>query len=287
MIPLRARYLLSMPMPDLKCVIADDEPAALKHLKLHFQSYDDIDVVAECRNGFEALSAIQEKEPDLAFLDIEMPGLGGFEVVKRLQPEVTPPVIFVTAFNQYAIRAFDIHAVDYVLKPLNADRLKVAIARARQRLENEKAMRASNKANVLRAIGRIPVTDKTDAWPATGMPTRISSKPDSGTLQICDSGQTHEIGHDEIDWIDAAGDYMCIHVGSRTLVARMTMESLEKQLSQNDFVRIHRSTIVNVRRVMGLTSLRNGDLSLSIQGGSQLRASRRYSKKLKRVLSLI
>jgi two-component system LytT family response regulator len=274
-------------MPDLRCVIADDEPAALKHLKLHFQSYEDIDIVAECRNGFEALSAIQETEPDLVFLDIEMPGLGGFEVVKRLQAEVTPPVIFVTAFNQYAIRAFDIHAVDYVLKPLNADRLKVAISRARQRLENEKAMRASNKANVLRAIGRIPVKDETDVWPATEIRTEISSKPDSGTLQICDSGQTHEISHDEIDWIDAAGDYMCIHVGSRTLVARMTMESLEKQLSQNYFVRIHRSTIVNVRRVMGLTSLGNGDLSLSIQGGSQLRASRRYSKKLKRVLSLI
>lgn len=274
-------------MPDLRCVIADDEPAALKHLKLHFQSYEDIDIVAECRNGFEALSAIQETEPDLVFLDIEMPGLSGFEVVKRLQAEVTPPVIFVTAFNQYAIRAFDIHAVDYVLKPLNADRLKVAISRARQRLENEKAMRASNKANVLRAIGRIPVKDETDVWPATEIRTEISSKPDSGTLQICDSGQTHEISHDEIDWIDAAGDYMCIHVGSRTLVARMTMESLEKQLSQNYFVRIHRSTIVNVRRVMGLTSLGNGDLSLSIQGGSQLRASRRYSKKLKRVLSLI
>jgi two-component system LytT family response regulator len=274
-------------MPDLRCVIADDEPAALKHLKLHFQSYDDIDVVAECRNGFEALSAIQEKEPDLVFLDIEMPGLGGFEVVKRLQAEVTPPVIFVTAFNQYAIRAFDIHAVDYVLKPLNADRLKVAITRARQRLENEKAMRAGTKANVLRAIGRIPVRAEADVWPDTATSTGISSKPNSQTLQICDSGQTHEISHDEIDWIDAAGDYMCIHVGSRTLVARMTMDSLEQQLDQNDFVRIHRSTIVNASRIIGLSSVGNGDLSLKMEGGGQLRASRRYRKNLKRVLSLI
>lgn len=270
-------------MPELRCIIADDEPLALDLLGSLLDARNDIVVVAACRDGEEALAAIRQQQPDLAFLDIEMPGLDGFEVVKRLQPEIMPAVIFTTAFNHYAIEAFEIHAVDYVLKPLNGSRLGLAIDRARSRVGQSRSRATHSKTDMLHAIGRIAGLDQAAASASVAM----SPPGGAESLIVRDAGKTHFVDPADIDWVDAAGDYMCIHTARQTLVARMTMKSLEEQLDPYTFVRIHRSTLVNIMRIVTLENLGKGDCMVHLADGTQLKLSRRYRPKLDASLALI
>lgn len=270
-------------MSDLYCVLADDEPLALELLGSLLQSIPEVKVVAMCSDGTQALHAIQKQHPDIAFLDIEMPGLSGFDVVRRLQPETMPAIVFTTAFEQYAIDAFEVHAVDYLLKPLRADRLYTAVQRAKVRLAGFQNMAAGNKASILSAIDQLAGSSRAEEF---FMPTgHEASEWVSRKLLVRDTGKTHVIDPCEIDWVDAAGDYMCIHVGGETLVARTTMKKLARQLDTSSFTRIHRSTMVNVSKIREIENLGKGDCLLHLAGGVTLKASRNYRERLAELLA--
>ena len=267
-------------MPKLKTIIVDDEPLALNLLRSMLAEFSDVDVVAECGNGREAVLAASQMSPELMFLDIQMPGMNGFEVIKALQSDVMPMVIFVTAFDQYALDAFDLHAVDYILKPLDPERVARAVNRAIDRLHDNRA--ESYKAPLIGAIGAIaerasaatPVeADAHEPEPASG-----SIK---GKLLVRDSGVVKVIPFDDIDWVDAAGDYMCVHASGETHVIRITLGELMEKLDDKLFVRIHRSTIVNVQRVVSITPLPKGGSLLELSEGETLKVSRNYRESIR------
>jgi two-component system LytT family response regulator len=259
-------------MPDLRTIIVDDEPLALDLLRNLLNRIGGVKIVAECRNGREAIAAVEAHEPDLIFLDIHMPGLNGFDVVKALQPETMPLIVFATAYDQFALDAFDVHAVDYVLKPLEIERLQQTIERARQRYSASMLGNENGKASVIGAIDSIEQNGGDPGAPD------ISER-----LVIRDSGTVHIVDQEHIDWIDAAGDYMCIHVAGDTIVARTTMKRLLDKLDQATFARIHRSTVVNLQRVQKVKPLGKGEAMLFLQQGKSLRVSRNYSETVQKL----
>src|SRR5690349_12225198 len=203
----------------LRAVIVDDEELARVFLRELLRAHTDIEIAAECANGFEAVKAVAETSPDLLFLDIQMPKLDGFEVLELIDPG--PAVIFVTAYDQYAMRAFDAHAVDYLLKPFNAERFERALERARLRL------------------GERPPVELT-ARPPAERPQRIVVK---------DGTRVHVIPLDKLDYAEAQDDYIALHSGGKSYLKQQTIAALEQSLDPVRFVRIHRSAIVNLERV--------------------------------------
>jgi len=266
-------------MTCLETVIVDDESLARRGLKIRLQDFDDIKVVGECSNGREALALIAKVQPQLVFLDIQMPGIDGFDVVKGLQGDDMPMVIFVTAYDQYAVDAFDVHAIDYILKPVDEDRLGLAINKARERLQGRDAL--SDKEKLLTVIGDI--TGK--------VPANIEEVlRDNGDLKkqypekisIKDGSNVAIVRTNDIDWVDAAGDYMCVHALGEIHVMRITMKQLELQLDPEVFQRVHRSTIVNLNRVKQVCSHINGEYHLILECGARLKMSRTFKDKIKR-----
>ena len=261
-------------MSKLKTIIVDDEPLALKYLRSVLADSIDIEVVADFRNGREAVLAASQINPDLMFLDIQMPGMNGFEVIKALQSDMMPMVIFVTAFDQYALDAFDLHAVDYILKPLDPERVARAVERAVDRLQGHQD--ESHKAPLIGAIGAI--ADRVAAVTPPGEPASESIKD---KLLVRDSGVVKVIPFDDIDWVDAAGDYMCVHALGETHIIRITLGELMEKLDDKLFVRIHRSTIVNVQRVASITPLPKGGSLLELSAGETLKVSRNYRESIR------
>ena len=264
-------------MSPLNAIIVDDESLARRGLSLRLQQIPQVDVVAECTNGQEALAAIAEYGPDLVFLDIQMPGMGGFDVIRRLQPDDAPMIIFVTAFDQYAVDAFKVHAIDYVLKPIDDDRLHESIERAvahhRQRESEQRKEKLVDL--VMELTGATPgaVEQMTSGAPAADQwPEKITVK---------DGGEIHLIRVADIRWIDAAGDYMCIHAGEQTHIMRTTMKQLEGMLNPDKFLRIHRSTIVNSADIAAAQPLNNGEYLLTLEGGTKLKVSRGYRERVR------
>lgn len=267
-------------MEKLKALIVDDEELARLGLRLRLEQHPDVEITAECTNGREALTAINELNPDLMFLDIQMPGIDGFEVVRNLQDDNMPMVIFVTAYDQYAINAFEVQAVDYILKPPDETRLTRALDRARQHLGEKKAV--SDKMKLLSVIeditGKMPAD--LDGWPGAG--GKLQERfPDRITIR--DGGGITLVPVTDIDWIDAAGDYMCIHAGGKVHVMRTTMKQLDAQLDPGLFQRIHRSTIVNVKRVREINTHINGEYFLVLDGGMRLKMSRKYKDRIRHI----
>ena len=267
-------------MSKLKTIIVDDEPLALNFLRSLLAEFPDVDVVAECRNGREAVLAASQMSPELMFLDIQMPGMNGFEVIKALQSDVMPMVIFVTAFDQYALDAFDLHAVDYILKPLDPERVARAVNRAIDRLHDNRA--ESYKAPLIGAIGAIAerVSSATPVEADVHEPEPASGSI-KGKLLVRDSGVVKVIPFDDIDWVDAAGDYMCVHASGETHVIRITLGELMEKLDDKLFIRIHRSTIVNVQRVVSITPLPKGGSLLELSAGETLKVSRNYRESIR------
>lgn len=269
-------------MGKLRTIIVDDEPLARKLLRVLLMEFPDIEVVAECKNGREAVDATIKLSPDLLFLDIQMPGMTGFDVIKELQSDVMPMVVFCTAFARYSLEAFDLHAVDYVLKPVSEKRLQRAVQRALARLEIDKT---ENKSILLGAIDDIAKTvsnrfefDK-NRPPVEGKPA-LTSK-----IAIKDSDTTVLIDSDDIDWIDAAGDYMCVHVKGVTHVMRSTLKALTARLDPDKFKRIHRSTVVNLDRIAAITAQDKGEFILDLSCDEQLKVSRNYRDSIKAFIS--
>lgn len=259
-------------MRRLRTLIVDDEALARRGLEIRLRRRDDVEICGFARNGREALALLTGTRPDVVLLDIQMPCMDGFEVLEQMACKDMPAVIFVTAYDRYAIRAFEASALDYLLKPIDDERLDEAMDRARRRLDALHAL--EHRQRLLRLVcelsGREISLDKALAAPDAGHPGHPPR------LAIRDGGTTRFVDMAAIDWVDAAGDYMCIHVDGETLVMRSTMKELESALDPATFVRIHRSTIVNQRRVVSLRPHRNGEYFVGLECGRQLKLSRGY-----------
>ena len=268
----------------LRTAIVDDEPLARRLLRALLVDIPAIDLIAECSNGREAVECSRELAPDLMILDIQMPGMSGFEVVKELQSDYMPMVIFCTAYQRYAMDAFDLHAVDYVLKPVDGARLQRAVARAMQRFHKPDE-NTEHKGPLVGAIDEIArkVTGRSSVA-ARGRSEEEVLLADR-KIAIKDHESTVLVDIDDIDWIDAAGDYMCVHVSGQTLIMRSTLKSLMSRLDLDKFKRIHRSTVVNLDRIVKATPLQKGEYILDLDCDEQLKVSRNYRQAIKLFLN--
>ena len=263
----------------LRALIVDDEALARRGLEIRLAGYDDIEICAQARNGREALAAVREQSPDLMFLDVQMPGMSGFEVLQRMSGSNMPDVVFVTAYDEFALQAFDANALDYLLKPINDDRLREAIERVRRHSKAKKADDQRNKLLkfVCELTGR-ELTLESALQAATGKHQAYPSR-----IAIRDGAETNCVEVESIDWVDAAGDYMCVHSSGETYVLRGTMKHLEDLLDPETFVRVHRSAIVNRHRVTSMRPHRNGEYFLQLGDATELKLSRKYKGNLKRL----
>lgn len=270
-------------MVKLKTIVVDDEALARDLILSCLNDMAEIEIVAECANGREAVSAVLELEPDLMFLDISMPGLNGFGVIKKLQPELLPMVIFCTAYERYALDAFDVHAVDYIVKPIDEQRLQLAIRRAMVRYQ-ENQQHGDNKSALLGAIDTITnnvserqsVRDRNrQSSPAVAAVKKITIK-DRDTIKL--------VKVEDINWVDAAGDYMCIHAEGETYIMRCTMKHLLEELDDVNFKRVHRSTIVNLNCIDAVIPHTKGEYFLQMGHGEKIKVSRKYRGSIKSFL---
>jgi two-component system, LytTR family, response regulator len=245
----------------VRVLVADDEPLARERLRTLLTREEWVDLVAECPNGTDTIEAIDRLQPDLVFLDVQMPGANGFDVIEAVGPARMPLVVFVTAYDHYALRAFDVHALDYLLKPFDRQRFHEALVRARQQLDRRSG--GDLERRLLELVQ--------DLKPASHRLERFVIK--SG-------GRVFFVRADEIDWIEAAGNYVKLHVGSDAHLFRETMNALELQLDPDTFFRIHRSHIVNIERVKELQPWFNGEYVVFLRNGTRLTLSRGYREKL-------
>jgi len=255
----------------IRTILVDDEPLAIQGLELRLQSHDDVEIIDKCTNGREAIRAIKTHKPDLVFLDIQMPGFDGFSVIQGLM-EVEPPLfVFVTAYSDHAIRAFEAQAADYLMKPVDDARLADTLDRVRQRLTEKRGVEEVEKLKeVLAEVAPDAVENMTDAG------DQPSASRFEKLINIKDRGQIFRVDVDTIERIDAAGDYMCIYTGDNTLILRETMKDLEKRLDPRRFQRVHRSTIVNLDLVREVKPHTNGECFLVLGSGAQVKVSRSY-----------
>lgn len=246
----------------LRTLIVDDEPLAREWLRNLLGREGDVEVVGEAGDGFRAVLAIQELKPDVVFLDVQMPGLDGFGVLETLGPREVPALVFVTAYDQYAIRAFDVHALDYVLKPFGQERLRATLDRVRARLKAHHSGEAleslSSLVEELRALRAAPV------W-----------------LLVREEGRSFFLKVADIDWVEAARNNVVLHVGRASHTYHDTMQGLEAKLDRRRFLRIHRSTIVNIERVKELEPWFNGDYVVTLRDGTKLTLSATYRSALR------
>jgi len=229
----------------IRALVVDDEPLARSSIVVLLRLDPEIEIVGECGSGMEALAEIRSRQPDLVFLDVQMPECDGFDVLEMLGGAAPPAIVFATAYDQYALRAFEAGALDYILKPFGNARFERALARAKERIQQDKTQ-----------------------------PTNLER------LAIKSAGQVSFLRISEIDWIEAADYYACLHVGPKAHLLRRSMGELEQELDEKMFCRIHRSTIVNLERVRGLKVNEDGEYDVLLDNGAKLRMSRRYRKEL-------
>ena len=250
---------------NIRALIVDDEPLARERLESMLAAESDIEIVGQSCNGIEAVAAIQATTPDLVFLDVQMPELDGFGVLAALEGERQPAVIFVTAHDRFALKAFEVHAIDYLLKPFDRERFRKALDRARQQLKQREGGEIEQKVSALlaglknepRSLDRIPVKS---------------------------SGRVVLVKTSDIDWIEAADNYVNLHTGKEAHLHRETMTALEGRLPASKFLRISRSTMVNVDRIKELQPMFHGDYTVILQNGTKLTLSRGYREALNQLL---
>lgn len=265
----------------LSAIIVDDESLARRGIELRLEEHADIRVVAQCGNGREAIAAVTREQPDLMFLDIQMPGLSGFDVIAHVPHASMPIVIFVTAFDRYALDAFEAHALDYLLKPINETRFNQALDRVRTTWRQRTAYAQHDK--LVQLLAATHGTSALDAAVRADLAQQPCSKY-LDVLPIREESATVRLQVCSIDWIDAAGDYMCVHAEGRTYVLRETMKELECALDPQVFQRVHRSTIVNINRVRQLRPHTNGEYFLKLDDGQEIKLSRTYRDSVDKLL---
>jgi two-component system, LytTR family, response regulator len=268
---------------NVRTLIVDDEVLSRRGIELRLRDLPDFEIVAQCANGREALAAVQQFKPDLVFLDIQMPGMSGFEVLAHLPQESLPLVVFVTAYDQYAIPAFEARAIDYLLKPIDETRFAEALERVREHLRARTA--AQQRDRLMQIIAEITGCGEIvlDELLARGQEALGTPRPE--VLPIRQGRETVRVPVASIQWVDAAGDYMCIHADGETHILRGTMKELEDLLDPKLFQRVHRSTIVNLRLVRSLRAHMNGEYFLTLESGHELKLSRTYRDKIEYFLS--
>jgi two-component system LytT family response regulator len=256
----------------IRTILVDDEPLAIQGLRLRLEPFDDVEIVDTCSNGREAIRSIKTHKPDLVFLDIQMPGFDGFSVIQGLM-EVEPPLfVFVTAYSDHAIRAFEAQAADYLMKPVEEARLADTLDRVRQRLAEKRGVEEVDRLKEVLAEVAPEAMENVEAGEDPG---HAASRYER-MINIKDRGQIFRVDVDSIEKIDAAGDYMCIYTGDNTLILRETMKDLEKRLDPRRFQRVHRSTIVNLDQVRQVKPHTNGECFLVLDSGAQVKVSRSY-----------
>jgi len=248
----------------MRALIVDDEPLARSGVALRLSKFPDVEIVGESGDGPSAVEQIRQLSPDVVFLDVQMPGMDGFEVLRALPGQDLPSVIFLTAYEQHALRAFEVHALDYLLKPLDDDRFGKAVERARQIQDQDSKLRMSER--ILRLLG------ENDGRYVSRFAVRTGTR-----IQV--------VLVDDIEWISAAGDYVELHCAGRHHLLRETMNSLEQKLDPAKFLRIHRSRIVRCKCVRELLSMENREYVVRLSDGSEHRSSRRYADRLQDWLS--
>ena len=253
----------------IRTILVDDEKLAVQGLQLRLEAFPDVEIIDTCANGREAIRKIKTEKPDLVFLDIQMPGFDGFSVVKGVM-EIEPPLfVFVTAYQEHAIRAFEANAVNYLMKPVDVDKLADTLDRVRTRLAEK---RSADEAEKLKTVLSEVAPDAMDQMPEEEDNTGRYEK----LINIKDRGQIFRVDVDSIEHIEAAGDYMCIYTGDNSLILRETMKDLERRLDPRLFQRVHRSTIVNLDQVRQVKPHTNGECFLVLESGAQVKVSRSY-----------
>lgn len=251
----------------IRALIIDDEPLLRERVRTLLKEYGDIELIGECRDGQEAVNMILIERPDLIFLDIQMPELDGFEVIKAISDEYLPAIVFITAFDEYAIRAFEVNAIDYLLKPINESRFKQAVERTIDRLQQPDRHAHDFDRNLLNLI--------------TGL---RASQPYTTRFVVRSGTKLSFVRASDIDWIDVADNYVRLHVSGREHLVRDTLKSVESQLNPETFVRVHRSIIINLDRVETVEPYFHGEYVITIKDGARLRTSRSYSERLRTLL---
>lgn len=268
----------------LNTLIVDDEPAAIEGLLLRLQAFPQIRVIGEASSVAEAITLINSQMPDLIFLDIEMPEQSGFDLIRQLQPELCPAIVFVTAFHQHAVKAFEVRALDYLLKPVKLERLAEAIVRVSELTTNR-----ADKAQMLAAVAEIAKDQQ-----AGSAEDNVDKSAEAVEPQYCIERQKlviqdgrnpiQLIPYQDIIWIDAAGDYMCVHTKAETYVMRARLKSLIDERLPDVFVRIHKSTVVNLSYIEKLQPLCNSEYNAVLLNQKVLKVSRTYARALKQRL---
>jgi two-component system LytT family response regulator len=255
-------------MTKIRTLVVDDEPMGRERVRALLLQEDDVEVIGECSDGTQAIAAIQQYAPDLVFLDVQMPGSNGFGVIDAVGADRMPNVIFVTAYDEYALKAFEYHALDYLLKPFNRDRFQQTLKHARASLERRRAG----------DLGRRLLALVNDIKPEA---------PRLERLIVKSGGRVFFLRTDEIDWIEAAGNYVRLHLGEESHLFRETMNRMETRLDARRFVRIHRSRIVNTERIKELQPWFNGEYVVILRNGTRLTLSRGYRDRLQDQLGKI
>jgi len=263
----------------LTAILVDDEPLALEGLRLRLEKIPEVRVIGEASDGDHAIQLCHELSPDVLFLDLQLPGLNGIEVVQALQSDILPMIVFVSAYGEYALDAFELNAIDYLLKPANLGRLKKTVARLLERHspENIDQEQAKEKYKLLKALGEssgVAISELENWLGSTGpLPTSYCQEL---IIKNSDNEKVF-LPVTDIRWIDAAGDYMCVHTDKETHIVRITMKKLEQQLDERVFMRIHKSTLVNISCIESIKALRNSESLLTLGGDIQLKVSRNFS----------
>lgn len=256
----------------IRAIIVDDEPLARRGVRARLERAGGFAVVAECASGREAIAAIREHAPSVVFLDVQMPGVDGFGVVREIGVDRMPVVIFVTAYDTHALRAFEAHALDYLLKPIDDDRFAAAVERARRRVaERDESTVARRLVALMQEVG-------------AELPEARNDTTSSSRIIIRDRDRVLLIDVADIDWVGADGDYVRVHTAGKSHLLRETMAAMEERLDPAAFVRIHRSTIVNVDRIRELRPYSSREYSVILRDGTRLRLSRRYRDRLRSFL---
>ena len=265
----------------IRVLIVDDEPIARRRISRLLRLEQDVELVDEAGSGTDAVAAIRETHPDLVFLDVQMPDMDGFAVVEALGNETLPAIVFVTAYNEYAVKAFDVNAIDYILKPFDPERFRAAFQRVRGRLEQKSSAEEGRRIRALleEVLGgeraqalsaSASNAPKIEGRPAAAPPRRLDR------LMVKHDGRVYFVKVTDVDWFEAAGNYIRVHVGRVSHLIRETMHGIEAQLDPNQFARIHRAVIVNLDRIRELQPWFAGDYIVILRDGRQLKLSRTY-----------
>jgi two-component system LytT family response regulator len=274
----------------IRTLIVDDEPLARQRVRKLLEVDSDISILGECSDGKQAVAELRKLRPDLVFLDVQMPVLDGFGVLQSLVGTEMPVVIFVTAHDRYALKAFEVHALDYLLKPFDKARFGAALERAKAQVRQGSAValgdRLEKLLQTLAPTHLQPLASKGRNETESPMPR--AAKPDAGRrlerLMVKSDGRIYFVRIDDVDWIEAAANYVRMHVGKENHLLRETLTALEKKLDPARFVRIHRSTIVNLERIRELQPAFHGDYVIVLLDGTELAVSRGFRDNLKEAL---